>query len=64
MSVLHQACCARPQARPVWTEIVSCCLNLGAPVSRHHGVDDDDGGDGDGDDDGSDDDDHGGDDVP
>ena len=32
VSVLHQACCARPQARPVWPEIVSCCLNLGAPV--------------------------------
>ena len=34
MSVLHQACCARPQARPAWIDIVTACLNLGANVNE------------------------------
>ena len=32
VSVLHQACCARALPNPVWADIVSACLHLGAAV--------------------------------
>ena len=32
VSLLHQACCARALPNPVWPNIVSACLHLGAAV--------------------------------
>ena len=33
VSVLHQACCARPTAKRHWVDIVRLCLKLGANVN-------------------------------